>query len=132
MKLFARRTPLSWGMLVFGLLPAALAICAVATGDVVVPGRRSSPTRHVLQSADPRGYAFMLRVFVLFALSGLTLAFVRVVPIEDGWRRFKERSNATIHAKGYDSKPAPMWAYGFLVAFIGLIIWIGWKFMYSE
>ena len=60
------------------------------------------------------------------------LAFFRLVPVEDGWHRFKDRSHSMIHVKGYDTKPAPKWAYAFTLGFLGLIIWIGWKTMYSE
>ena len=132
MKILSRRSSLSWSSLTFGLFFGLLTAYALATGDVFVPGRHGSPSRDILAASDPRGYAFWLRAYVLFAAAGLLFAGVRVPIVEDGWRALKERSRAAVHAKGLDSKPAPLWAYAVLVGFLGLVIWIGWKEMYSE
>ncbi len=132
MKLVSRRRPTSWSSLTLGLFFTVLAVYALTTGDAFVPGRHGSPSKDILAASDPRGYAFWTRAYVLLGAAGLLLAFIRVPPIEESWRGLKERSRATVHAKGLDSKPAPVWAYAFLAAFLALIIWIGWKTMYSE
>jgi hypothetical protein len=132
MKLFTRRSPIAWGAFTFGVVFTALFVFAVATGDAFVPGRRSTPSTHFLRTSDPRAFSFWLRFYGAFAAIGLVTAFLRVVPIEDGWRRIRARSKSTIQTKGYDSKPAPKWAYAFLLGFLGLIVWVGWKTMYSE
>ena len=132
MKLFARRTPISWGAITFGLLFAALFTHAATTGDAFVPGGRGTPSKHILHASDPQEFAFWLRLYGAFAIVGVAVAFARVVPIEDIWRAFRVRTKAAVQEKGYDSTPAPKWAYVFLVGFLGLIVWIGWKTMYSE
>ena len=132
MKLFTRRSPIAWGALTFGLIFAALFIYAVTTGDALLPGRRSTPSRHFSQASDPQKFASLLWFYGTFSVAGIALAFTRFVPIEDGLRTLRARTKATVQEKGLDSKPAPKWAYAFLLVFIGLIIWIGWKTMYSE
>lgn len=131
MKLFARRVPVSIVMLTLGLTGAASAIYALATGDAFMPAWRGSPAKHTYRAIDSHGYFDLLRFDVLVACIGLGLAFVRILPIENQWRRFTGWTRAAVRSNGYDSRPAPKWAYGFLTLFVAFIIWIGWKVMYS-
>jgi hypothetical protein len=132
MTLLARRLPPKYSVLFAAGLFTVLATYAIVTGDAFVPGGHGSKSEHILKAVRPGQYWFMLSWYLGGAVITCLLAFFRLVPVEDGWRRFKERSDSTIHAKGYDSKPAPKWAYAFLLGFLGLIVWIGWKTMYSE
>ncbi|MEO7796691.1 MAG: hypothetical protein ABIY47_03080 [Opitutaceae bacterium] len=134
MKLFARRNPVAWAVLAFGLFFAASLIYSATTGDVYVPASRKGGDRrskHILQASDPQKFADWLRFYGVCAVIGVTFAFVRVVPLEDGWRQLRERSKSTIQEKGYDSKPAPKWAYAVLLGALGLVAWVGWKTLFS-
>lgn len=71
-------------------------------------------------------------MYIFYAVLGCSLAFVRIVPVEDWIGRFRERTKATVREKGYDAQPAPLWSYVFLVGFLALIVFIGWKVMYAD
>lgn len=131
MKILARRRPIAWGLLLAALLFGGFALDAVVTGDARVLGRRNAGPKHILRASDPRAFASQVRFYGCVALIGVTLAFTRIVPVEDAWKRLGEQTRAAIHARGYDSKPAPAWIYPCVAAFLLLIVWIGWRTLYS-
>ena len=132
MKLFERRSPIAWSLIVAGAVFASLVVYAIATGQVVVPGRRGSSSEVILREAQPDRFTFHLRFFTTACALFWFLAIVRLAPFEDGIKHLRTRSREAISRKGYDRDRAPVWAYVFLAVFIGAIIWIGKVTMYSE
>jgi hypothetical protein len=128
MKVFARRVPCAWSLLLVALLFGGLASYGLATGEAYLPPGKRSPARHVSEKKDPKEYRRLIRYEFGVAAVFAAISLVRVVPVEDFFAGL-HRSLAT-RAKN-DRTPAPWWAYAFLAGFIALVIWIGWKVMYS-
>lgn len=126
MKIIALRRPINWGLFVSGLFLLALFINAATTGNAFVPRRGGSRAHIIRKSVDPKGYAIYLHFFGTFSVVFVTLAFARVVPVEDALLRFKERTDARIQKSRYATQPAPKWAYLFFAGFIGGLVWLVW------
>lgn len=126
MSLLSRRTPFSRMLLGCGAYFIAMAVYARVSGDVVILHRGGHPLR-ILRDSDPRQFIMVSRIYCMAAFLGCFLAFARLDPVEDAGSRLR----AAIKARGYDRAPAPAWAYGFFVGFVGFILWLGWKMMYS-
>lgn len=132
MKLFERRKPPEWSLVIAAAIFGALAIYAFYSGDAFVLGRRGEPSRHILRETQPERFLLHVRLFFSAAAILCFLGLVRLVPIEDGIRRLRTRSQGVISSKGYDKNPAPWWGYLILGGFLALVIWIGKITMYSE
>src|SRR4051812_712844 len=129
MKIFARRVPCAWWLLIAGLLFSGLAFYGLASGEGYMPPGKRSPARYISEKKDPMEYRRLVRYEFAVGALFAALSLVRVVPLEDCFIGIRRSLQARAEN---DRTPAPLWAYAFLVGFIALVIWVGWKAMYSE
>src|ERR1051325_2059880 len=124
MKVFARRVPCVWWLLVVALLFGGLAVYGLVTGHGYMPPDRLSPATHISEKKDPKEYRRLIRYEIAVAAVVAPISLIRVVPVEDF---FAELRRSLVARAENDRTPAPLWAYAFLIGFIALVIWIGWK-----
>jgi hypothetical protein len=78
MKLFEQRMRVSWSNLILGLIPTSLALFAVITNELLIPGRPSmGGTRVILKKSDPDHFAFVLGSFIALAAIAWFFSFFR-------------------------------------------------------
>lgn len=147
MKLFARRSPPMYILLIPGIVIGFFVVSTFPTGL-----SSSLALRAVLSMLGSDVYALRthfemnentLRILGLGLDSAVVICcvgfmFVRIVPLEAAWARWQERRFWILRSAFGVEHPrarrihAPLLAYLFLLLFIVFIIWIGWFTMYQE
>jgi hypothetical protein len=132
MRLFAFRKPPSLTLLIIAAVFALLFIYAFRTGEFLVLPSRTHQGQVVRKMENPRLLDLWMLYSVVIALAGTSLAFLRIVPLEDGIAAWKAAIKNKVNASSANTSPAPPWAYAFLAAFVALIVYLGYVFMYRE
>jgi hypothetical protein len=132
MNIFARRRPLFRSLLIIGSIFLAVWCYALATDTMIAPGSRTQRGRVVKKNENPREYQFFMRYFGSVAIVCVFVSFVRINPVEDRLKAWKKTTKAKIEVSDAATKPAPLWAYAFLAAFVAFIAYLGYIFMYKE
>jgi hypothetical protein len=132
MKIFAFRKPPSLTLLIIAAVFAVLFIYAFRTGEFLVLPSRTHQGQVVRKLENPRLFEIWMRFSVVIAFAGSSLAFLRIVPFEDGIAAWRSTIKNKVNASGASTNPAPLWAYAFLAAFVALIVYLGYVFMYRE
>lgn len=118
-------------LLLVALMTGAIAVHAIITGDAWAPGSHGSRSTHVSRATQRGEFVSFVRYYSAVSLILLTLVFLlRLNPVEDALSRLKERFYGSLIP--YHQGPAPLWGYLFLIGFIALVLWIGWKVMYND
>ena len=132
MHALSRSSPFFKSLLAIGTISLAIWCHALTTDTIVLLPSWSPPGRVVKKSDKAGEYRFLMLYSCTVGVACVFISLVRINPFEDRLATWKSAIKARAEVSSATTKPAPVWAYFFLAAFVAFIAYLGYILMYNE